>query len=977
MNHNLFNSLNEISIAHGGNAKYYSLPALEKNGLGKISRLPISIRIILESVLRNYDDKKITEAHIQQLANWEPNAARVNEIPFVVSRIVLQDFTGVPLLVDLAAMRSAATKLGKNPKLIEPLVPVDLVVDHSIQVDHYGNKEALTRNMEIEFSRNNERYQFIKWGMQAFDTFKVIPPGIGIVHQVNLEYLARGVHQKNGVIFPDTLVGTDSHTTMINGIGVVGWGVGGIEAEAAMLGQPVFFLTPDVVGVNLTGKLREGVTATDLVLTITEMLRKANVVGKFVEFFGEGTASLTLPDRATIANMAPEYGATMGFFPVDDVTIEYFKGTGRNHEEIATFQAYFQAQEMYGIPKKGDIDYTQELELDLSSVSPSLAGPKRPQDRIDLTSIKAKFTELFNKPVTDSGYGKQSDDINQRYLTRNTRTQAPDVCTHIDSYNLDENRLSPYSSRNATTIDNNHPTQKVASTERRMVSRNITEMTSNRPTPDVIDSSADELNGSLIELGHGDILIAAITSCTNTSNPSVLIAAGLLAKNAVEKGLSVRNHIKTSLAPGSRVVTDYLKVTGLLPYLEQLGFNLVGYGCTTCIGNAGPLAELIEESVVKNDLVCAAVLSGNRNFEARIHSNIRANFLASPPLVVAYAIAGTILKDLTTEPLGIGKDNQPICLKDIWPSSAEIHALLKFATNADTFRRLYSNLTKDHGLWNKVTSVTGQTYNWPQSTYIAEPPFFQNFSLQPKASTDADSIKNAYALGIFGDSVTTDHISPAGSIKETSPAGKYLLDNNVEKADFNSYGARRGNHEVMMRGTFANVRIKNLMIPGSEGGITVYQNSAESHLVPMSIYDAAMKYQSQGIPTLIFGGKEYGTGSSRDWAAKGTQLLGVKAVIATSFERIHRSNLIGMGVLPLQFKGNDTVTSLGIKGNEQFDILGLNNIQPQKDVTLVIRRKDGTSESAQLLCRIDTAIEVDYYRHGGILPYVLRELMAS
>ena len=975
MNHNLFNSLHELPMAQGNSAKYYSLPALEKNGIGKVSRLPISIRIILESVMRNYDNKKINEAHIRQLANWKPNADRIDEIPFVVSRIILQDFTGVPLLVDLAAMRSAAVKLGKDPKRIEPLVPVDLVVDHSIQVDHYGTQEALNQNMEIEFSRNNERYQFIKWGMQAFDTFKVIPPGIGIVHQVNLEYLARGVHQKDGLIFPDTLVGTDSHTTMINGIGVVGWGVGGIEAEAGMLGQPVYFLTPDVVGVNLTGHLNEGVTATDLVLTITEMLRKDNVVGKFVEFFGEGTASLTLPDRATIANMAPEYGATMGFFPVDDVTIEYFKGTGRSHEEIAAFQTYFQAQEMYGIPRKGDIDYTRELTLDLGSVTSSLAGPKRPQDRIELAAIQSKFTELFNKPVTESGYGKQNDDIDQRYLTRDPRTQAPDVCTHIAPDNIDDNRRSPYSPRNAPEADK-RPAQETASTERRMVSRNITEMTSNRPTPHhLVDVPADELSGSLVDLGHGDVLIAAITSCTNTSNPSVLIAAGLLAKKAVEKGLSVKHHIKTSLAPGSRVVTDYLTVTGLLPYLEQLGFNLVGYGCTTCIGNAGPLADPIEEAIVKNDLVCAAVLSGNRNFEARIHSNIRANFLASPPLVVAYAIAGTVLKDLTSEPLGIGKNNQPVWLKDIWPSSAEIQGLMKFATNADTFRQLYSNLTKDHFLWNNVTSVTGQTYNWPQSTYIAEPPFFQNFSLQPKISNGTNVIRNAYALGIFGDSVTTDHISPAGSIKDTSPAGCYLLDNNVTKVDFNSYGARRGNHEVMMRGTFANVRIKNLMIPGSEGGITLYQGATGTEPVQMSIYDAAMKYQSEGIPTLVFGGKEYGTGSSRDWAAKGTQLLGVKAVIATSFERIHRSNLIGMGVLPLQFKDNDSVASLGIQGNEQFDILDLDNIQPQKDVTLVIRRKDGTSKSVQLLCRIDTAIEVDYYRYGGILPYVLRELM--
>lgn len=970
MSHNLFNSLHELSIAPGNTAKYYSLPALEKSGIGKISRLPVSIRIVLESVLRNYDNKKITEAHIRQLASWKPEAARVDEIPFVVSRIVLQDFTGVPLLVDLAAMRSTAVKLGKNPKLIEPLVPVDLVVDHSIQVDHYGTKDAIDRNMEIEFFRNNERYQFIKWGMQAFDTFKVIPPGIGIVHQVNLEYLARGVHRKDGLIFPDTLVGTDSHTTMINGIGVVGWGVGGIEAEAGMLGQPVYFLTPDVVGVNLTGQLREGVTATDLVLTITEMLRKANVVGKFVEFFGEGTASLTLPDRATIANMAPEYGATMGFFPVDDATIDYFKGTGRSQEEIAAFQAYFQAQQMYGIPRKGDIDYTSELTLDLSSVSPALAGPKRPQDRIELAAIKSRFTELFNKPVKESGYGKQNDDINQRYAVRNAHSQDPEVCTHVDSGSIDEGRLS------APGAGNTPAQQSAASAERRMVSRNVTEMTSNRPAPNAADLCHVELNSSSIDLGQGDVLIAAITSCTNTSNPSVLLAAGLLAKKAVEKGLSVKHHIKTSLAPGSRVVTDYLNITGLSPYLEQLGFNLVGYGCTTCIGNAGPLAEPIEEAIVKNDLVCAAVLSGNRNFEARIHPNIRANFLASPPLVVAYAIAGTVLKDLTAEPLGIGKNNQPVWLKDIWPSSAEIHALLKYATNADTFRKLYGNLTKDHVLWNSVTSITGQTYNWPESTYIAEPPFFQDFSLQPTTSKGTGDIKNAYALGVFGDSVTTDHISPAGSIKDTSPAGRYLLNHHVGKADFNSYGARRGHHEVMMRGTFANVRIKNLMIPGSEGGITLYQGTAGAAPEQMSIYDAAMKYQSQHIPTVVFGGKEYGTGSSRDWAAKGTQLLGVKAVIATSFERIHRSNLIGMGVLPLQFKNNDNADTYGIKGDEQFDILGLDNIQPQQDVTLNIRRKDGSSQSVPLLCRIDTAIEVDYYRHGGILPYVLRELMA-
>ena len=951
MTHNLFNSLQELTLSQNNKAKFYSLPTLQKSGLGTISRLPISIRIVLESVLRNYDGDKITEEHVKQLASWAPTAARTHEIPFVVSRIVLQDFTGVPLLVDLAAMRSAAERIGKDPNCIEPLVPVDLVVDHSVQVDYYGNQEALKRNMEIEFRRNNERYQFIKWGMHAFATFKVIPPGIGIVHQVNLEYLARGVHLKNNIIYPDTLVGTDSHTTMINGIGVVGWGVGGIEAEAGMLGQPVYFLTPDVVGVNLTGKLSEGVTATDLVLTITEMLRNAKVVGKFVEFFGEGTASLTVPDRATIANMAPEYGATMGFFPVDDATIEYFNGTGRSDEEINAFQSYFKAQELYGVPRKGDIDYTQELELDLSTVTPSLAGPKRPQDRIEIGNLKSQFSDLLSRPVTEDGYGKQPEDLGQRYPTRDFQNNNIDVCINPDTSSLDERNLPPGSSRNVTEMINNHP------------------------TPDAVEPSATSTTNGSIDLCHGDILIAAITSCTNTSNPSVLIAAGLVAKKAVEKGLSVKHHIKTSLAPGSRVVTEYLTATGLLPYLEQLGFNIAGYGCTTCIGNTGQLAEPIEEAIIKNELVCAAVLSGNRNFEARIHANIRANFLASPPLVVAYAIAGTVLKDLTTEPVGIGKDNNPVWLKDIWPSSEEIHALMKFATQADTFKRLYSNLTENHPLWNNISSVTDQTYNWPDSTYIAEPPFFQDFTIQPQPTNQSGGIKKARALGIFGDSVTTDHISPAGAIKEASPAGQYLVSNGVSKVDFNSYGSRRGNHEVMMRGTFANVRIKNLMVPGSEGGITLYQGKDESNSEKMSIYDAAMKYIANGIPTIVFGGKEYGTGSSRDWAAKGTQLLGVKAVIANSFERIHRSNLIGMGVLPLQFKENDSTQSLGIKGDEQFDLLGLDDIHPQQTITLVIHQPDGTQKSVELLCRIDTAIEIDYYNHGGILPYVLRELV--
>ncbi|MGN7102965.1 aconitate hydratase AcnA [Ralstonia holmesii] len=901
MPHNLKKTLKEFKINGGQTGKFHSLPQLGKELGVAIERLPVSIRIVLESVLRNCDGKKVTEEHVAQLANWKPNAERVDEIPFVVARVVLQDFTGVPLLADLAAMRNVAERMGKNPKKIEPLVPVDLVVDHSVQVDHFREKKALDLNMQLEFSRNNERYQFMKWGMQAFDTFGVVQPGFGIVHQVNLEYLARGVHKKDGVFYPDTLVGTDSHTTMINGIGVVGWGVGGIEAEAGMLGQPVYFLTPDVVGVELKGRLREGCTATDLVLTITEMLRKEKVVGKFVEFFGEGTASLSLPDRATIGNMAPEYGATMGFFPVDDKTIDYFKGTGRTKEEIAAFEGYFKAQKLFGVPKAGEIDYTKTLTLDLGTVAPSLAGPKRPQDRIEIGNVKSTFSSLFSKPVAENGFNKKSEDLDKTFTTTNG-----------------------------------------------------------------------------VDVKSGDVLIAAITSCTNTSNPSVLLAAGLLAKKAVEAGLEVAPHIKTSLAPGSRVVTKYLEAAGLLPYLEKLGFGVTAYGCTTCIGNAGDLTPELNEAIVKNDIVAAAVLSGNRNFEARIHPNIRANFLASPPLVVAYAIAGNVTRDLMTEPVGKGKKGKDVYLGDIWPTSDEIAKLMKFAMNADTFRTNYEQVKKPSKLWANVKGTKGQVYDWPKSTYIAEPPFFEGFGMTPAAASA--SVKGARALGVFGDSVTTDHISPAGSIKETSPAGKYLLANGVLKADFNSYGSRRGNHEVMMRGTFANVRIKNLMIPAKadgsrvEGGETLFQPSGEQ----MSIYDAAMKYIADGTPTVVFGGEEYGTGSSRDWAAKGTQLLGVKAVIARSFERIHRSNLVGMGVLPLQFKGNDSAQSLDIVGDETFDIEGLDGeIKPQQDVTLVIHRANGETTRAQVLLRIDTPIEVDYYKHGGILPFVLRQLLAA
>ncbi len=905
MAHNLHKTLKEFDSG-SGKGKFYSLPKLGKELKTKIERLPVSIRIVLESVLRNYDGKKITEEHIEQLANWKPNAKRVDEIPFVVSRVVLQDFTGVPLLADIAAMRGVAKRAGKNPKKIEPLVPVDLVVDHSVQIDYFRQKDALDLNMKLEFQRNNERYQFMKWGMQAFDTFKVVPPGVGIVHQVNLEYLARGVHKKKDdgdtVYYPDTLVGTDSHTTMINGIGVVGWGVGGIEAEAGMLGQPVYFLTPDVVGVELKGKLREGVTATDLVLTITEMLRKEKVVGKFVEFFGEGTKTLALPDRATIANMAPEYGATMGFFPVDEKTIDYFKGTGRTKAEIAAFENYFKAQELFGIPKAGEIDYTKTLTLDLSTVAPSLAGPKRPQDRIEIGNVKSTFTDLFSKPVAENGFAKKADDLTAEYRTSNG-----------------------------------------------------------------------------VAVKNGDVLIAAITSCTNTSNPSVLLAAGLLAKKAVEAGLTVAPHIKTSLAPGSRIVTEYLTKTGLLPYLAKLGFEVAAYGCTTCIGNAGDLTPELNEAITKNDIVAAAVLSGNRNFEARIHPNIRANFLASPPLVVAYAIAGNITKDLMTEPVGQGKGGRDVYLGDIWPSSDEVQALLKFALDPEKFEKNYSHLTKKGDLWSKIEGESGQVYDWPKSTYIAEPPFFgSDFSMEPAASIA--TVKGARALGIFGDSVTTDHISPAGSIKEDSPAGKWLKANGVQKADFNSYGSRRGNHDVMMRGTFAHVRIKNLMIPAKadgtrvEGGLTIHQPSGEQ----LSIYDAAMKYIDADTPTVVFAGEEYGTGSSRDWAAKGTQLLGVKAVIARSFERIHRSNLVGMGVLPLQFKGSDSIQSLGITGDETYDIEGLgDDFKPQQDVTLVIHRKNGETKRVPVLLRIDTPIEVDYYKHGGILPFVLRSLLAA
>ncbi len=1472
MPHNLFNTLQEFDLGKGKKGRFYSLPELEKQGVGPVSKLPISIRIVLESVLRNCDGKKVKEDDVRALSNWKPKAERTAEIPFVVARIVLQDFTGVPLLVDLAAMRSTVASLGKEPKLIEPLVPVDLVVDHSVQVDVAGSPDALRRNMEIEFQRNRPRYQFLKWGMQAFDTFKVVPPGIGIVHQVNLEYLAKGVLGKDGVYYPDTLVGTDSHTTMINGLGVVAWGVGGIEAEAGMLGQPVYFLTPDVVGAHLTGALREGVTATDLVLHCTEMLRNAKVVGKFVEYFGEGASSLSLTDRATISNMAPEYGATMGFFGVDDESCNYLSKTGRTEEQVNAFRNYFKAQGLFGIPRKGEIEYSQTLELDLSTITPNVAGPKRPQDRIELSSLKDKFLDLLQRPTSDNGYGKSQDDLKMSFTTPiGARGITPELLTGGGEQSPE---TAPAAKRDNLSVNDTSVQTEV-------------EMMNNRPTPDLVE--VEPSGGAIAELKHGDVLIAAITSCTNTSNPSVMLAAGLLARKAVEKGLQVKPQVKTSLGPGSRAVSDYLAKTGLQTYLDQLGFNLVGYGCTTCIaegapvllgngtsrrieqmpsaggavvfsptaegelgmaaqaeaiargardcvslvlqdgralvctpdheilrsdgrwaradqlapgkdrvvvgleapldepsedeagyalpagnlkftfdtahermralafarlvghllsdgsisalgqgrmtvgqaldrevvlndielltgkrpaatqyderkwtivipaelteaitalpgvrvgrrinqapalpefvlddacpvamvreflggvfgadgqapilsrlsereedavliapaysqsakpehveqlkevmrnlihllarcgvntegagvyeypvrraassypaaqdgsprvevrlklrdglsfiervgfrycadkalrasaatvywrtvdkinqqrlwmsarleilrkerpdlsfneareiaaeelrqretvifphyslleghdrfsrlpkpadrrfrplhrescefpspveifrqigarswfarlgsrdetdyskrycvekssltlpaltlgvldrraagkrevfdlsvndlhafvagtvcvhnciGNSGPLDPKIEEVVTKQDLIAASVLSGNRNFEARVHQSIKANFLMSPPLVVAFALAGRVDINMAKEPIGKGKDGQDVYLKDIWPSSQEVGEVISAATDAATYKRLYSDFTSENPLWNEIPSSVGDVYEWDHdSTYIQEPPFFENFSMEPGVISN---ITGARPLGIFGDSVTTDHISPAGSIKSTSPAGKYLIERGVEVADFNSYGSRRGNDRVMTRGTFANVRIKNLMVPGVEGGVTKYYPDGQQ----MSIYDAAMKYQAEGAPLVVIAGQEYGTGSSRDWAAKGTRLLGVRAVVAQSFERIHRSNLVGMGVLPLQFKEGVSAQSLNLDGSETFDVIGLEGgIKPQQDVTLVIHRADGAKEEIPVKLRIDTPIEIDYYQHGGILPYVLRQLVAQ
>ncbi len=892
-------TIRTFKTGQGTDGKFHSLPALEEQGIGQISRLPVSIRIVLESVLRNCDGVKVNEEDVKNLATWNAKAPAPNEIPFIVARIVLQDFTGVPLLVDLAAMRSAVDRLGRDPGLIEPLVPVDLVVDHSVQVDFAGSAEALQRNLDMEFTRNRERYEFLKWGQQAFDTFNVVPPGIGIVHQANLEYLAKGVLESDGVYYPDTLVGTDSHTTMINGLGIVGWGVGGIEAEAGMLGQPVYFLTPQVVGVHLTGRLREGVTATDLALHVTQLLRERNVVGKFVEFYGEGATNLPLPDRGTVANMAPEYGATMGFFPIDEESVNYLRATGRTEAQCETFRNYFEAQQMFGIPGKGDCDYSVDVELNLEDVQPGVAGPKRPQDRIDLNDLKSKFNDLFESPVSQGGFGRKASEYNGYYPVEVTNK-----------------------------------------------------------------------NNAKDEIGNGSVLIAAITSCTNTSNPSVMLAAGLLAKKANARGLTVKPAVKTSLAPGSRVVTDYLEKTDLQKELDQLGFQTVGYGCTTCIGNSGPLDPGIEGAIGEHNLVAASVLSGNRNFEARVHQNIKANFLMSPPLVVAFALAGKVDIDMGSEPLGQGSDGNPVYLRDIWPSLEEIRDELQAALSPEVFRQLYTDFEDQNPKWNEIPSSAGAVYDWQEnSTYIQEPPFFEDFSMDPRAISD---ITGARPLGIFGVSVTTDHISPAGAIKEDSPAGRFLKENGVERKDFNSYGSRRGNDRIMTRGTFANVRIKNLMLPGTEGGVTKIQPEGTE----TSIYDAAQHYAQNNTPLIVIGGADYGMGSSRDWAAKGTRLLGVKAVVTKSFERIHRSNLVGMGVLPLNFKDDSMPESLNLDGSETFDIKGIEgDITPRQEATLVIHRSNGESQEVPLIVRIDTPIEVEYYRYGGILPFVLREIL--
>ena len=930
------------SMKHGW---YYSLEALAENGMPFVKRLPVSLRIVLESLLRNCDGKRVEEKDVLALAQWDAKNPEAQDVPFIVSRVILQDFTGVPLLVDLAAMRDAVAKNGKDAKIIEPIVPVDLVIDHSVQVDKARTTDSFDFNVKVEFERNQERYTFLKWGQQAFETFKVVPPAIGIVHQVNLENIASVVTTKeiDGRVFlyPDTLVGTDSHTTMINGLGVVGWGVGGIEAEAAMLGQPVSLQTPEVVGFHLKGKLQPGVTATDLTLRITEILRKEKVVGKFVEFFGEGTASLTVADRATIGNMAPEYGATMGYFPPDQKSLDYLEMTGRDPKAVAIVRDYLAAQGLLGIPQKGDIDYSIELELDLSSVRPCVSGPKRPQDRIDLTGVKEKFEKLLCVTADEGGYGKKDHHV-------------PQIGIHAKGSFC----LLPRDTGGTSHLEARKPPAWWSEEE----------MVTNRPYSNVVSTPGyGETVSADIILTHGSVVIAAITSCTNTSNPSVMLAAGLLAKKAVEKGLKVNSMIKTSLAPGSRVVTDYLEKAGLQKYLNVLGFQLVGYGCTTCIGNSGPLDERIEEAIREHDLIAASVLSGNRNFEARIHSAVKANFLMSPPLVVAFAIAGRVNIDVEKEPLGYNAEGTPVFLREIWPSQEEIEATIHLSVQPEMFKKRYAHILQDNPVWETIQTSKGDRYQWdPESTYIRLPPYFENFALDHKKQ-NGSALSNMRALAIFGDSVTTDHISPAGAFKVNSPAGEYLTSLGIAEEDFNSYGSRRGNHEVMMRGTFANVRIRNKMAGDKEGGYTIMHPSG----VLKPIFEACEAYQAERTSLIVFAGKDYGMGSSRDWAAKGPALLGVKVVIAESIERIHRSNLIGMGILPLQFSGSDTAESLGIKGDEVFSIEGLEELLPKQTIFLTIKGKE--ERKIPLISRLDTPLEVDYYLNGGILPFVLRQ----
>lgn len=907
-----------FTTSSGSQGEFYSLPLLAQQGFSAINKMPVSLRLVLESLMRNCDELKVTSKDINNLAQWNAKKPGNYEIPFTVARIVLQDLTGVPLLVDLAAMRSAMPNLGKDPAGIEPLVPVDLVVDHSVQVDWSGTEDALEKNLDLEFQRNTERYEFLKWGQQAFKTFSVIPPSVGIVHQVNLEYLAQGVMEKEGVFYPDTLVGTDSHTTMINGLGIVAWGVGGIEAEAGMLGQPITFLVPEVVGVELKGDLPEGVTATDLALTVTQILRKHGVVGKFVEFFGEGAEALSLPDRATVANMAPEYGATMGFFPIDQQCADYLRATGRSEAHIANYCAYYKAQGLWGMPKQGDIEYSCELEIDLSQIKPCVSGPKRPQDRIELTNLAESFHSLLKKPLSEGGYGKES---------------SPSV--HVD-------------------------------------------MNAPAGTP-----HAETGYDQSVEIKDGSILIAAITSCTNTSNTGLMLAAGLLAKKAQALGLKVPAYVKTSMAPGSRVATQYFAANDVQDALDALGFSTVGFGCTTCIGNSGPLNPILETAVKDNNIIGCSVLSGNRNFEARVHASVKANFLMSPPLVIAFALAGRIDIDLDTEALGTDQTGKPVYFRDIMPSNAEIAAAIAKSHNIEAFQKLYNITSESNPRWTAVHAPAGAAFSWDDnSTYIHQPPYFDGFD---GSYQDIKDILNARPLGIFGDSVTTDHISPAGAIRETGPAGIFLKAKGIEKNDFNSFGSRRGNDLVMSRGTFANIRIKNLLVDGTDGGYTLYfgkesipapdKNITTDVGTPAFIYDAGMAYKKEGTALIIIAGDDYGMGSSRDWAAKGTKLLGVSAVITKSFERIHRSNLIGMGVLPLNFANPADYDRIAPLKDVSFSITGLSNdLEPQSQATLTVQPTGGEAFSVPVIVRIDTPIEKEYFRAGGILPYVLRSM---